>query len=437
MKSLELRRAIAFVVLMYAGACAFDGLSVRGDSIQDKPTRAHFMFFDGWYPLIDSANGRVLFYRADESTTGAGYEVDSMVTADSSWAMTFPARGDSWNAWHYDDHGSRQVIYARTFFGSDSFLPDSAIDRATLFMGHVIPPRAYQDGSIEPRHIDRDSSFTITLGGSSDVALAALPTALLDEADFDALFDQHFVDSLNSGWHVANLDSLYTDSAVVALWCSLKVAAVDSFDADSAVIRAALVESLAVTGNVELHSSAVTGAGLDVTSGAVDIDTSPSAGHATLIEEEDALQVRYSTTFSEDAAKGLILADDGVDTDLIKDSNTPSEDDFATFTTTKRIEWKTHAEASIAKVVGSGYADMPNNTVDTLMIYASGALTSDDCLCSFSGRPRWMTGLELYVAALGCSVSVADSVKVWRAPSGTRNFTQGDLTFFWMILRNP
>jgi hypothetical protein len=370
MKSLELRRAIAFVVLMYAGACAFDGLSVWGDSIQDKPTRAHFMFFDGWYPLIDSANGRVLFYRADESTTGAGYEADSMVTADSSWAMTFPARGDNWNAWHYDDHGSRQVIYARTFFGSDSFLPDSAIDRAILFMGHVIPPHAYQDGSIEPRHIDRDSSFTITLGGSSDVALAALPTALLDEADFDALFDQHFV-------------------------------------------------------------------GLDVTSGAVDIDTSPSTGAATLIEEEDALQVRYSTTFSEDAAKGLILADDGVDTDLIKDSNTPAEDDFATFTTTKRIEWKTHAEASIAKVVGSGYADMPNGAVDTLMIYASGALTSDDCLCSFSGRPRWMTGLELYVATVGCSVSVADSVKVWRAPSGTRNFTQGDLTFFWMILRNP
>jgi hypothetical protein len=73
------------------------------------------------------------------------------------------------------------------------------------------------------------------------------------------------------------------------------------------------------------------GTALDVTDHLIDVDITPSAGSATLVDEEDALQVKYDTANFEEGANGIAVKTNGIDisdeTNLIAGTNITLTDD--------------------------------------------------------------------------------------------------------------
>jgi Tfp pilus assembly protein PilX len=127
------------------------------------------------------------------------------------------------------------------------------------------------------------------------------------------------------------------------------------------------------------ESTSVSGAGLDISSYVISLDLIPTTGNATLIEEEDALQVKYDTNdFTEDA-NGL----------NINDAN-----------------WASQTELN-AKLDKSAFGDsLANYLLDSLSnVNISSSSTGDLLYYNASGQwvnlPIGSTGLVLKVGASG------------------------------------
>lgn len=379
------------------------GLAAYGEGLFDRQHLAPYVFYRTEGTVIDSTDSKVFAcatYHSD--TTGNTVEATPTGTGTmTAWYWT----NITWDIYdvYWDSAGTAELV-ADNILILGRVLGDSTITDTLVFGADCVPGYAIIDDAILTAHID-DDQLTKDHYSAGSVDSTAIGSAEIGNAHMDMSEQFNFMR--------LDVDTIgVTDSAATRV-----IAA--AFD------------------SIYFPADAITGDGLNVSSGKIDIDVAPSSGYATLIEEEDALQVKfYSATFEENMTHGLTIKTDGISMALLDDGNTPAADDFAVYDGSD-IEWKTHAEATLAKIIGTGYAEMPDGAVDTLMIYLSGAATSDDCLCSFSGRPAWVTGLEMYVASVGCSVTVADSIKVWRSPDGDKTFGEGELTFFWLLLRNP
>lgn len=216
-----MRRRWIWVLCLAAvvGSCAIGYLD-RGRAAEPMGSRAaqlHFWMFDSTgYRLAMADTDTVYAYLAQADTTGSTmYATQSHM--DTTYIFAVPETTDIYTiAYRNPMH---EYVLIDSFLFQGRYAAKGSIMLGALLAGSV-PESAITAGAICPRHINADSSFTMTIGDSSTVALAALPASVFLESEYGAWFSGELRDTLPA-W-------LADSTAMFATAASLFPARVDS-----------------------------------------------------------------------------------------------------------------------------------------------------------------------------------------------------------------
>lgn len=191
-----LRRWIAGVLVACAvGSCAISYLE-RAKSAEPMGSRAaqlRFWLYDSTgYRLAMSDTDTVYAYIAQGDTAGTTFYAKKSL-ADTSWIFAVPETTDIYTISYRNPMHSYVLIDSFPFPGRFAAL--GSIPLGALLEASV-PESAIVAGAVCPRHMNPESTFTMTIGDSSTVNLSALPTSLLGEWEFGAWFSAMLRDTL-------------------------------------------------------------------------------------------------------------------------------------------------------------------------------------------------------------------------------------------------
>lgn len=226
--------------------------------------------------LKTSSDGK-LYVEMDSDTTGDYCYIDGMQITEGPIAPAFVNAAIS-------DTGN-QVVYGTI----------KAQDPASSAYIQLTPSGTFNLGS----NVSLTSAGALDLGpGADDDLTAADVTDITDGGSTILHTHVGLAPGAHADTHMTGDDKVY--------WSSLSKA-----NGDATSVATQISNDIAThTAIAGAHHAVATvsGAGLDISGQQVSLDVAPSAGSATLIETEDALQVKYSATYLTESASGLELA---------------------------------------------------------------------------------------------------------------------------------
>jgi hypothetical protein len=191
-----LRRWIAAASLMIAAIITILGYVYSGNAAEPMAYRAAQLKM--W--LFDSTGGHLAM--ADSDTVYAyiaqGDSTGTTIYArqshgDTSYIFTTPDTTDIYTiAYRNPMHN---YVLIDSFFFPGRHAAEGSVQLGALLAGSV-PESAIVAGAVCPRHLNADSSYTLSIGDSSTVALASLPASVFNESEFGTWFAWMLADTL-------------------------------------------------------------------------------------------------------------------------------------------------------------------------------------------------------------------------------------------------
>jgi len=351
-----LKRAarIAGIVFL-VGGCGYQWWLTKGPgAAEPKGDRAYktcFWFWDSLGVLLTddedyASNSTVLVYLSqasgDVDTVEATFE--TVLPGITRWCLLDkPDTTNIFTAYFRSDQ--HEYVLADSLLVLGWYVPPASIhDQA--FLAAAVPESALQESIICPRHM-ADSAFTITLTDSSTVPLDALPETLLLESEYREWWgavgrDTIPVFGINAEFDTATVTALAASGSAIEVIDSVHVA---KALAESLYATLAIPETLHVGDRVTVGGTQWDDGSGGINAAAIDLGASAKWLVGNGIGEATA-QTFGGSHYAQSDGK-VYHVEDGVNTDDIKDANTPAEGDLATYTSSKQINWETPEERKL------------------------------------------------------------------------------------------
>jgi hypothetical protein len=130
--------------------------------------------------LTDVDSGTVMLYLSQTDSIGSTYWA-TFVAAETSWIAAVPDTSDIYTVAYASTLHAYVLIESLAIGGE--LVPKASIYPAA-FQASSVPESALTVDTVCPRHMDTDSTFTLTLDSSSVVPAGALPADILYESEF-------------------------------------------------------------------------------------------------------------------------------------------------------------------------------------------------------------------------------------------------------------
>ena len=323
------RRWLA-AALLFVGSCSmvlYNGTTGAAEPRGSRRGVNEFWLYDSVGARIDTVDAGGLRRYLDQATppdTVIAY-LDS--SAANGWMATF-AEPDTTDYFEYQyTSGSHTYVVKDSVLTLGWYVPKASVHSSSFVEGAVADDSVLAADVICPYHIVPDSTWSdMTFDSSCVVNLASLPSSLLLESEFRTWFGNVGRDSMETlltlGTYDADFESLWAEAGSITVLTVSDSANIDQLNVDSlwvnwSNISASSDSSFGAVRTDSLYTKYLLGipfadSSLSISSGGLWVDTGPSSGSATLVTEEDALQVKYSTSNFSEGASGLAIKAGGV-----------------------------------------------------------------------------------------------------------------------------